>query len=107
MQEATGSQLRMWGTSIVGLARVRERRELDWFVTGFSRRNGDLTLYIPPGFAAYADRIRSLGKVRTGKWCFYIERLEDLDMKVVTAIIDDSVRRMRSAKVSPDLLDGS
>ncbi len=107
MQKATGAKPRMWGPSIVGFGEMRYKypsgRELDWFLTGFSPRKNDLTLYIMPGFSQYADRMKSLGKHKTGKSCLYIKRLADVDVNVLQSIVEDSVERMRSARVSTDL----
>ena len=97
----------MWGSSIVGFGEMRYKdasgRELDWFLTGFSPRKGDLTLYIMPGFARYAELMKSLGRHKTGKSCLYIKRLADIDQTVLGALVEQSVNAMRSARVSTDL----
>jgi hypothetical protein len=102
MEKATGDKPRMWGTSIVGFGEMRYKyasgRELDWFLTGFSPRKGDLTLYITPGFARYADLMKSLGRHKTGKSCLYLKRLADVDLTVLRTLIEDSVKYMRSLK---------
>jgi hypothetical protein len=102
MENATGDKPRMWGTSIVGFGEMRYKyasgRELDWFLTGFSPRKGDLTLYITPGFAHYADLMKSLGRHKTGKSCLYLKRLADVDLTVLRTLIEDSVKYMRSLK---------
>ena len=108
MQQATGAKPRMWGPSIVGFGEMRYKyasgRELDWFLTGFSPRKGDLTLYIMPGFARYGDLMRSLGRHKTGKSCLYIKRLADVDLAVLRTLVESSVEHMRSARVSTDLV---
>ena len=54
MKEETGSEPIMWGDSIVGFGTYRYKyasgREGEWFLTGFSPRVQNLTLYLiaPP-----------------------------------------------------------
>ena len=71
VREATGKRAKLWGDSIVGYDRFRYRHDSgragDWFVTGFSPRKGNLTLYVMAGFDRYADLMAKFGKHRTGK----------------------------------------
>ena len=57
MQDATDAKPKMWGDSIVGFGSYHYEyasgREGDWFLTGFSPRKQNLTLYIMPGFEKY------------------------------------------------------
>jgi hypothetical protein len=99
MKKATGDAPKMWGASIVGFGNHRYKyatgRELDWFLTGFSPRKRDLTLYIMPGFARYRELMASLGKYKTGKSCLYIKRLADIDVDVLQTLVESSVDHMR------------
>ena len=95
MQEATGAEPRMWGTSIVGFGSYRYRGrtgEREWFPVGFSPRKQDLTLYILAGFERNAALMKRLGKHKTGKSCLYLKRLADVDMGVLRQIVAQSVR---------------
>jgi hypothetical protein len=102
MQKATGATPKMWGPSIVGFGDHRYKyasgRELDWFLTGFSPRKKDLTLYIMPGFARYEELMASLGKYKTGKSCLYIKRLADVDTTVLRRLVEDSVKHMQQGR---------
>ena len=102
MKQATGDAPRMWGTSIVGFGAMRYKyqsgRELDWFITGFAPRKGNLTLYIMPGVDRFTDLLRSLGKHKTARSCLYIRKLSDVDQSVLRAIIEASVKEMRRMK---------
>jgi hypothetical protein len=64
-------------------------------LTGFSPRKRTLTVYIMSGFAAHRTLLPKLGPHSTGASCLYIKRLEDIDLKVLTAIIKNSVARLR------------
>jgi hypothetical protein len=93
MRDASGEEPKMWGDSIVGFGSLHysyaSGRTGDWFVTGFSPRKQNLTLYISGGFARHEALLEQLGKHSLGKGCLYIKRLEDVD----TAALDDLVRR--------------
>jgi len=96
MKEATGSKPRVWGTAIIGFGdyhyKYASGREGDWFLTGFSPRKNDLTIYIMSGLEPYAKELSRLGRHKTGKSCLYIKRLADIDMDVLRAIVEDSIR---------------
>jgi hypothetical protein len=98
MKQITGSPARMWGDSIVGFGhyhyRYKSGREGDWFVTGFSPRKQDLTIYIMPGFSDFNDQLSRLGKHRTSVSCLYLKKLEDVDMNILSRIISDSYQKM-------------
>jgi hypothetical protein len=102
MKKATGAEPKMWGPSIIGFGdhhyKYESGRELDWFLTGFSPRKNDLTLYIMPGFARYEGLMAKLGKHKTGKSCLYIKRLADVDQTVLRTLVEDSVKHMRGSR---------
>ena len=99
MKKATKTEPKMWGTSIVGFGNYHYKyasgREGDWFLTGFSPRKQNLTLYIMSGFDEYDSLMKKLGKHTTGKSCLYIKRLEDVDMKVLRELVTKSVKHMK------------
>jgi len=99
MARVTGCEARMWGTSIVGYGHYHYKnlsgREGDWFLTGFSPRKQALSIYIMPGFSAYADLMSRLGKHRTGKSCLYLSRLEQADSAVLQDLVRASVVDMQ------------
>jgi hypothetical protein len=95
MQQVTKQEPKMWGTSIIGFGNVHltyeSGRELDWFVTGFSPRKQKLTLYVLGSFNPHTDLLKKLGKYKTGKGCLYINKLKDVDVKVLKELIKKSV----------------
>lgn len=98
MEEVTGLEPKMWGDSIVGFGNYHYKyatgREGDWFVTGFSPRKQNLTLYIMSGFDEYDDLLKKLGKYKTGKACLYVNKLEDVDVSVMKELIQKSVAHL-------------
>jgi len=101
MKEVTGAEPRMWGPSIVGFGTYHyvyaSGREGDWFLTGFSPRKQNLTLYIMSGFDEYEDLLGRLGKHKKSKSCLYVRSLEDLDLTVLKRMIRASVRHMQKS----------
>lgn len=98
MKQATKVEPKMWGPSIVGFGSYHYEyasgREGDWFLTGFSPRKQDLTLYIIAGFKRYDALMGKLGKHKTGKSCLYIKRLADIDLVVLRELIEDSTKHL-------------
>ncbi len=99
MQRITRLDPVMWGANIVGFGKYHYKyesgREGDWFITGFSPRKQALTVYIMPGFDQYDDLMSRLGKYKTGVSCLYINKLEDIDLKVLEELTRHAFDRMR------------
>ena len=102
MKKITKEEPIMWGTSIVGFGKYHYKyasgREGDWFLTGFSPRKQNLTLYIMSGFKRYNELMKKLGKHKTGSSCLYINKLDDIDLKVLKELISESVKYMKNKK---------
>ncbi len=101
MKQVTRSDPKMWGSSIIGFGSRRLKyasgRELDWMLTGFSPRKGNITLYILSGFEKQAALLKKLGKHSTGKGCLYIKKLKDVDTKVLKELISESVQTVKKS----------
>lgn len=99
MKEETGAEPIMWGDSIIGFGSYQYKyasgRDAEWFLTGFSPRKQNLTLYIMSGFDEYDDLLGKLGKHSTGKSCLYIKKLEDVDQDVLRDLVSKSVEHMK------------
>jgi hypothetical protein len=91
MKQVTRKKPKMWGPSIVGFGEYHYKydggREGDWFLTGFSPRKQNLTLYIMSGFTRYDSLMKKLGKYKTGKSCLYIKKLDDIDITVLKELV--------------------
>ena len=100
MKQVTKEEPKMWGTSIVGFRSYHYKgasgREGDWFLTGFSPRKQNLTLYLNHGFDVHEDLLKKLGKYKTGMGCLYVKKLEDVDKKVLKELVTESVKRMKA-----------
>ena len=100
MKKITGARPRLWGTSIVGFGTYHYKyasgREGDWMMTGFSPRKQALTIYIMNGFNRYGSLMKKLGRYKTGKSCLYIKHLSDIDLDVLTRLIERSWKDMQT-----------
>ncbi|HEX6334454.1 MAG TPA: DUF1801 domain-containing protein, partial [Flavisolibacter sp.] len=82
--------------SMIGFGKVRYKsptsgREVDWFRIGFSPRKGNLSLHLID-LQRHADALKKLGKHKTGMGCLYINKLEDVDVKVLEKMIDAAAK---------------
>lgn len=96
MKKATGEKPVLWSSSVIGFGNKRYKspatgREVDWLRIGFSPRKANLSLYISTGFKEHAAALGKLGKHKTGVGCLYINKLEEIDLKVLKGIIDASL----------------
>jgi hypothetical protein len=102
MKKITKEEPKMWGDSIIGFGSCHYKyasgREGDWFLTGFSPRKQNFSLYIMSGFKEYGELLKKLGKHKISKACLYIKSLEDIDTKTLKELITKSVKKMSSAK---------
>jgi hypothetical protein len=97
MKKATGEEPKIWGSSIIGFGNKRYKspatgREVDWLIIGFSPRKANLSLYLTMDIKAHAATLKKLGKHKTGVGCLYINKLEDVDLKVLKGMIDASLK---------------
>lgn len=99
MHQATQAEPKMWGDSIIGFGEYHYKyasgREGDWFLTGFSPRKQNISLYIMAGFKRYEELMSKLGKYKTGKSCLYINKLADIDEAVLKELIQLSANYVK------------
>ncbi len=98
MKKATSEEPVLWGSGIIGFGNKRYKspasgREVDWFRIGFAPRKANLSLYISTGIQEYAEALKKLGKYKTGGGCLYINKLEDVDIKVLEKMIAAAAER--------------
>ena len=99
-KKITDQKAVMWGTSIVGFGMyhyksTRSTQEGDWPLVGFSPRKQNLTLYIMHGNEASGALLKKLGKHKLGGGCLYINKLADVDLKVLASLIKTSYQYMK------------
>ncbi len=96
MERVTGEPATMWGSSIVGFGTkpmtYANGKTSEWMAVGFAPRKANTVLYIMDGFESYDELLGKLGPHKTGKACLYVKRLADVDIDVLTEMIDTSYR---------------
>ncbi len=92
MKKASHEEPVLWSNSIIGFGIKRYKspatgREVDWLRIGFSPRKANLSLYLMVNHKEQADTLKKLGKYKTDGGCIYINKLEDIDLKVLKGMI--------------------
>lgn len=92
MKKASAEEPVLWSNSIIGFGIKRFKspatgREVDWLRIGFAPRKANLSLYISAGIHEHAAALKKLGKHKTGVGCLYINKLEDVDINILTGMI--------------------
>jgi hypothetical protein len=100
MTRVTRSRPKMWGPSIVGFGKYHyvydSGREGDWFLTGFSPRKQNLTVYIMGGMKQFKKNMTRLGKFKSSNGgCLYFKTLDDIDTRVLESIVRISVQTLK------------
>lgn len=96
MQDFTGFEPKMWGTSIIGFGSYhyksdRSRQEGDWPLVGFSPRKAAISLYVFTGLKEHEYLLEGLGKFKMGKACIYVKKLSDINTDVLKTLMKASV----------------
>jgi hypothetical protein len=99
MKQVTKEEPVLWGGSMVGFGtyeyKGKSGRSGKWFITGFSPRKQNLTVYIMPGFSRYDELMKKLGKHTTGVSCLYMNNLKDVDIKILKELVTLSYKYMK------------
>ena len=95
-KRVSGEEPKMWGPAIVGFGNCKYKypdgREIDWMVTAFSPRKQNMTLYVICNSSKQPELLAKLGKHKTSKACLYINKLADVDLKILEKIVADSYK---------------
>ncbi|WPU91551.1 DUF1801 domain-containing protein [Mucilaginibacter sabulilitoris] len=91
MEQASGEEPVLWGSSIIGFGSKRYEspasgRQVDWFRIGFAARKANLTIYLID-LKKHETALQKLGKHTTGGGCLYINKLADIDLEVLRSMM--------------------
>ncbi|MFD0767774.1 DUF1801 domain-containing protein [Bacillus sp. CGMCC 1.60114] len=93
--ETTGYTAKMWGPSIIGFGTYHYKyasgHEGDAPLVSFSPRKAKISLYFAPGDPRREELLKNFGKYTSGKSCVYINKVADIDIHVLKALIKQSV----------------
>lgn len=97
--ETTGYSAKMWGPSIIGFGAYHYKyasgHEGDAPLVGFSPRKAKISLYFATGDSERETLIKDFGKHTAGKGCVYINKVVDINVDVLKALINQSVKFLR------------
>lgn len=97
MKRLSDQEPKMWGSSIVGFGKMIYKsptsgREVEWFKVGFSPRKAALTIYLMD-LKVHEASLEKLGKHKQGGGCLYINKLADVDLKVLEEMVVKAFKR--------------
>jgi len=99
--DTTGYEAKMWGPSIIGFGsyhyKYESGHEGDAPLVGFSPRKAKISLYFAPGDSKREELLKEFGKHTTGKGCVYVNKVADIDIAVLQALIKQSVQFLQAA----------
>lgn len=96
MEKATKSKAKLWGSAIIGFGNLiyespKTGRQVEWFKIGMSPRKANITLYLM-GLQKHTDALKKLGRHKVSGGCLHINKLEDVDLKVLEKMITVSAK---------------
>ncbi|GIO87207.1 hypothetical protein J25TS5_41390 [Paenibacillus faecis] len=98
-KETTGCSAKMWGPSIIGFGSYHYKyasgHEGDAPLVGFSPRKSKISLYFATGDPEREELLQQFGKHTAGKGCVYINKVEDIRIEILEALIRQSVDFLR------------
>ncbi|MGZ5192093.1 MAG: DUF1801 domain-containing protein [Flavisolibacter sp.] len=97
MEKASKEKPKMWGSSMIGFGKKIYKspatgREVEWFKIGFSPRKANISLHLVLDIKQHEETLKKLGKHKTGVGCLYINKLEDVDLKVLEKMISTAAK---------------
>jgi hypothetical protein len=96
MQDFTGYEPKMWGSSIIGFGSYhykseRSSQEGDWPLIGFSPRKAAISLYVYTGAKEHEHLLKDLGKFKMGKACIYVKKLSDINQDALKKLMKETI----------------
>ncbi|MEO8766509.1 MAG: DUF1801 domain-containing protein [Ginsengibacter sp.] len=100
MKQVSKFEPKMWGTAIIGFGNYHYKyesgREGDTCLVGFSPRKKNITLYATTGIGSHEDLLEKLGKYKMSKSCLYINKLSDINTKILKQLIKISIDTVKN-----------
>jgi hypothetical protein len=98
MKKASKEEPVLWNNSFIGFGIKRHKstatgRESDWMRIGFAPRKANLSLYFGTYLDEHVAALEKLGKHKAGMGCVYINKLADIDLKVLKGMIEAGLKR--------------
>ena len=93
IKEVTNKSPKIWGdNSIIGFGnysyfRKNNKTEFKWFNIGFAPRKNKITLYLTCDLTIREAFLKKMGKCKWGKGCLHINKLDDIDLKMLKQLV--------------------
>ena len=93
IKEVTNKSPKIWGdNSIIGFGnysyfRKNNKTEFKWFNIGFAPRKTKITLYLTCDLTKREEFLKKMGKCKWGKGCLHINKLDDIDLKMLKQLV--------------------
>ena len=101
MTRVSGEDAVIWGDDVLGFGSYRcvhkTGREWDWPVISFVLEPGRMAVYIMPGFDNYESTLKQLGKHKVSANCLYINKLADIDMRMLEKLVGQAFKDMQKS----------
>lgn len=96
MQDFTGYEPKMWGSSMIGFGSYhykseKSKQEGDWPLVGFSPRKTAISLYVYSACSGQDILLKDLGKHKMGKGCIYVKKLSDINQEILKKLIKTTI----------------
>lgn len=91
MKEITGLDPVMWGASMIGFGEMRYESSTcmgSMPILAFAPRKAKFSIYLGDS-KKYEKDLASIGKHTTGVGCLYVNKLSDIDLSVLEAVLKD------------------
>jgi hypothetical protein len=90
---------KMWGSSIVGFGIYNYKYESGHAgnapLVGVASRKSALTVYLASNFEEKEALLSQLGKHKSSKACLYIQKLEDIDITILSQLVQKSITQIK------------
>lgn len=91
----SGFEPKIWGTAIVGFGIYNYKYESGHSgnapLAGLASRKNAITIYLASDFEEKDALLSQLGKHKSGKGCLYIQKIEDIDISILSKLIQKSI----------------
>ena len=104
ISKETGLVPKMWGAGIVGFGsyhyKYESGHEGDAPLAGLASRVNALTLYVGCESDRKEELLKKFGKYKMSKGCIYIQKLEDIDTKILIKLVKHSINYYKNKYAS-------
>lgn len=98
MYRVSGEEPILYGIGTIGYGVYKYEyasgRKGEAHTLAFYPRKGKITIYLMDGTTRYSDFLAKLGKYTTTGYCVYIKKLSDIDLSVLTELLEKSYKNI-------------